>query len=76
MLIVALLSYCPQCSITQAFLMHLDVIINAVEQKPHLGLASPYAAKKAERESLAVKKWCFQCFFSLFTQTLSQQQGS
>lgn len=55
MLIVALLSYCPQCSITQAFLMHLgDVIINAVEQKPHLSLDSPYAAKEAKRD-LAVK---------------------
>ena len=57
MLVVALLLYCPQCRITQAFLMHLgDVFINAAEQKPLLSLDGPCAAKEAERESLAAKK--------------------
>lgn len=77
MLVVALLLCCPQCRITQAFLMHLgDVIISVAKQKSLLSLQGPSAAKEAERKSLAVKQWCFQHFFSLFTQTFGKEQGS
>lgn len=35
MLVVNLMFYCPQCRVTQAFLMHPeDVVANEAEQKP------------------------------------------
>lgn len=56
--------------------MHLGDVISVDEQKSLLSLQGPSAAKEAERKSLAVKQWCFQCFFSLFTQTFGKEQGS
>lgn len=51
MLVVTLTFYCPQCRVTQAFLMHPeDVVINAVEQKPFSATVVPVRLRKLQEK--------------------------